>query len=71
MEEIDDYGLKSLCAAIVERSILDYIKALADGNEAQIGVHERFYRSTWFAMLSDINPNWLIRHCKEKVGVLK
>lgn len=71
---MNDYGLKNLCAGIIERAIVDYIKALrgqravysSTAPKDMIVECEAFFRSSWFSRLTDINPEWLIRHCKEK-----
>lgn len=72
--ELNDYGVEKLKVAIVEKSVIDYIRALRNaenGTETKfthrdIIENESFFMSEWFEKLSSINPYWLIRHCKEK-----
>lgn len=57
-----------LAAAIVERAVMDYRKALIRCNAKAICSLERFFRSEWFAMLSDLDVNLLLRIMKEELS---
>lgn len=72
--ELNDYGVNRLKVAIVEKAVIDYIRALRNrergtitkNTERDIVENEMFFMSEWFGDLTEINPYWLIRHCKEK-----
>lgn len=71
---MNDAGVRNLCAGIVERAIIDYIKALRKQQTVKntlsykgtIRECECFFRSEWFSQICTVNPEWLIRHCKDK-----
>ena len=66
-----------LANAIVEQAAKDYrsaLKALArDSDNAYIQDEvksiERFFRSEWFSILSDLNGELLLKKLKEEVSV--
>lgn len=53
-------GYKLLSAAIIERALLDYRTALTEKDEVKIRECERFLRSQWFDLLSDLDGEKLI-----------
>lgn len=53
-------GYKLLSAAIIERALLDYRTALTEKDEGKICECERFLRSQWFDILSDLDGERLI-----------
>lgn len=53
-------GYKLLSAAIIERALLDYRTALTEKDEGKIHECERFLRSQWFDILSDLDGERLI-----------
>lgn len=76
---MDDGHLNSyelLAIAIVREASRDYMKALKalkrnPGNRAaqfEKEAEERFFRSAWYMVLTDVDPEYLIRKLKEKVN---
>lgn len=73
--QISYTGYESLAAAIVSSAIEDYIACLVCREEkpslqdkhgdAQITRIEKFFKSEYFSILSDINPSILMSKCKE------
>ena len=69
---------RNLAAAIVELAIKDYVRALKvlkvkPHNSVCKGAKmssEKFFRSKWFNMLSDLDPEFLIKNCKRLVDIL-
>ena len=65
-----------LAEAIVEVAIKDYAEALKvlkakPHNSVCRGAKmssEKFFKSEWFNMLSDIDPEFLIKNCKRLAG---
>ena len=56
---------EELANAIVLQAVKDY--RLTD-DEAELAEIERFFRSDWFGVLTDVDPEYLIRRLrKEKV----
>ena len=61
-----------LAATIVELAIKDYVRALKvlkakphnSGCRGAKMSSEKFFKSEWFNMLSDIDPEFLIKNCK-------
>lgn len=53
-------GYKLLSAAIIERALLDYRTALTEKDKDMIRECERFLRSQWFDLLSDLDGEKLI-----------
>lgn len=53
-------GYKQLAAAIVERAVIDYRVALKRYDDAGINHLERFFRSEWFMILSDLDGEMLM-----------
>lgn len=76
--------IHNLKTAIIFRAVEDYTTALKDKKlgkkwtwydgakipvEYAIRENERFFRSNWFTLLTDINGEMIIKTIKEKVGV--
>ena len=59
-------GYKVLAAAVIEKALLDYKAALITKNMDGINEAERFLRSQWFAFLSDMDGERLIKMMREK-----
>ena len=57
-------GYKQLAAAIVEKAVVDYRTALKTYDDSGIKRLEKFFKSEWFMMLSDLNGKILIRMVK-------
>ncbi|MCD8300715.1 MAG: hypothetical protein LUC41_06050 [Clostridiales bacterium] len=76
MSKADRYNpVEGLCNAIIIRAADDYRKALRDlkanpRNQAAIQMRdevERFMRSKWYAVLTDVDGEFLLRKLKEEV----
>lgn len=74
--EYDPY--KNLAAAIVEKAVIDYKKALRryrkyPNNEftlSEIAELERFFRSSWCRMLTDIEGEVIIKKIQQMEGMV-
>ena len=68
---------EDLANAIILSAVRDYKRALLhlkrnpDSRSAQQAVkrEEQFFYSSWFEVLTDLDPSYLIRKMKEMVGV--
>ena len=66
-------GMRQLAAAIVERAVLDWHKAVTQLGDNPDYQHawvakdeiERFFESEWFGFLCDINPDFTKIHLQE------
>ena len=56
-----DEGYKELAAAIVERAVWDYRKALKYKKKSEIHSLQKFFLSGWFELLSDYNGDEIMR----------
>ena len=54
---------ENLANAIVLQAVKDY--RLTD-DEAELAEIERFFRSDWFGVLTDIDPEYLIRRLRKE-----
>ena len=54
---------ENLANAIVLQAVKDY--RLTD-DEAELAEIERFFRSDWFGVLTDVNPEYLIRNLRKE-----
>ena len=54
---------ENLANAIVLQAVKDY--RLTD-DEAQLAEIERFFRSDWFGVLTDVDPEYLIRRLRKE-----
>lgn len=63
---MNTYGMQKLCSGIIQQAIIDYIKAIKNGNLKEQEDDLMFFYSEWFSRLSDLNPTWLVNKCKEK-----
>ena len=54
---------ENLANAIVLQAVKDY--RLTD-DEAELAEIERFFRSDWFGVLTDVNPEYLIRRLRKE-----
>ena len=61
-----EQGWYDLAAAVVEQACDDYRIAWIVDDDKQIRVLEKFFRSKYFNVISNIDPNWLIRNLREK-----
>ena len=68
---------EDLANAIILSAVRDYKRALLhlkrnpDSQSAKRAVEreEQFFYSSWFEVLTDLNPSYLIRKLKEMVGI--
>lgn len=60
--QICEIGAQNLCSAIVTQAIKDYRRA---GRERRDSL-ERFFRSEWFGMLTQIDPEQLIFNLRRR-----
>ena len=61
-----DAGLENLANAIVTQAAKDYEKALRNNDESMIVDCERFFRSKWYRMMTNVNGEYLIEQLREK-----
>ena len=54
---------ENLANAIVLQAVKDY--RLTD-DEAELAEIERFFRSNWFGVLTDVDPEYLIRRLRKE-----
>lgn len=54
---------ENLANAIVLQAVKDY--RLTD-DEAELAEIERFFRSDWFGVLTDVDPEYLIRNLRKE-----
>lgn len=54
---------ENLANAIVLQAVKDY--RLTD-DDAELAEIERFFRSDWFGVLTDVNPEYLIRNLRKE-----
>lgn len=59
-------GWDALAAAIIEKAIADYRVAIIVEHDKTAREIEHFFRSPYFANISMIDPEWLIKKCREK-----
>lgn len=78
MKAVDDReAWENLANAIILSSVKDYRRALLhlkrnpDSRSARQAVawEEKFFYSSWFEVLTDLDPSYLIRKMKETVGI--
>jgi hypothetical protein len=78
MKNIDDKeAWENLANAIILSAVKDYKRALLhlkrnpDSESAKRAVEreEQFFYSSWFEVLTNLDPSYLIRKMKEMVGV--
>jgi len=68
--DLNQTGYTELALAIVKQAKVDYVKAIRHGNKAGQIECERFFRSQWFEMLSNMEiGDEVIRHIREEAGV--
>ncbi len=65
-ENISPYQL--LANAIVEQAAKDYKMALKHKDEQEIESIERFFRSDWYKVLTDVDGEWLIAELRKVYG---
>ena len=64
--------LQDLCNGIIEQAVKDYRKALAGENvehkspQDVIAKCERFFRSTWFSLLTKVDAEYLITEIRKE-----
>ena len=59
-------GYKELAAAIIKQCLLDYKEALQTNALCTMLECEKFLRSQWFAFLSDMDGERLIKKMREE-----
>ena len=78
MKAVDDKeAWENLANAIILSSVKDYKRALLhlkrnpDSRSARLAAEreEKFFYSSWFEVLTDLDPSYLIRKMKETVGI--
>lgn len=78
MKAVDDReAWENLANAIILSSVKDYRRALLhlkrnpDSRSARQAVkrEEQFFYSSWFEVLTDLDPSYLIRKMKETIGI--
>jgi hypothetical protein len=52
--------------AIIIQACKDYRRAWKHGSNAQINSLERFFRGSWFALLTDLDPEAIIEYIRGK-----
>lgn len=73
--ELEPY--ENLANAIILSAVKDYRKVLkrlslnpnSKGAAADAASLERFFFSGWFEILTDLNPEYLVRRLKEEAGL--
>lgn len=65
---MSDDGIMLLCAAVIKQVAQDYMFTLRHGG--QVGGWtkqriEKWFHSDEFRMMSSVDPDWIIRQCKE------
>ena len=78
MKAVDDReAWENLANAIILSSVKDYRRALlhlkrnpdSESARAKVEQQEKFFYGSWYEMLTDLDPSYLIRKMKESVGV--
>ena len=64
-----EQGWFSLAAAIIRQACEDYRAAIIYGAPRQKRECERFFRSTYFSNISNIDPDWLMNKLNNKCEV--
>ena len=59
---------KNLALAIVQQALTDYLTALKAGNGGSITALERFFRSDWYDLLSDVDGELVIKRARSIAG---
>lgn len=62
---IDGYGVLAL--AIIEQACIDYIKATEEKNVIELSRLEYFFRSQWFAFLTNLDGEYIMKLLRENV----
>ena len=68
---------EDLANAIVLSAVKDYRRALlhlkrnpdSESARAKVEQQEKFFYGSWYEMLTDLDPSYLIRKMKESVGI--
>lgn len=58
---------ETLANAIIFQAVKDYRKALKRDARGSMREIERFFRSEWFSVLTNVNPEILIQKLEEEV----
>ena len=72
MEEIElsnkiisvDIAYENLANAIIERAVQDYRDALANKAEGQAKLLEKFFRSPWYHILTNVDGEYIINRVR-------
>lgn len=75
VEDLNSAGISALATAIIIQAAKDYKTAfrvlMRSPNDiyaqARIAEVEEFFFSDWYEMLTDVDPNYLIRRLKQSV----
>ncbi len=73
IQKINDKGAQKLAIGIVKCAAEDYMKALSNRKvervppEVVMNDIEHFFFSPWYAQLTNLNPEYLIRKLREEV----
>ena len=59
-------GYENLANAIIIQAAEDYRRALESDNRGTQREIERFFRSDWFIVLTDLNPELLLKRLKQE-----
>lgn len=59
-------GYENLANAIIIQAAEDYRRALESDNRGTLREIERFFRSDWFIVLTDLNPELLLKRLKQE-----
>lgn len=63
---MNEKGMKQLIQAVIVAACNDYRQALAEKNETEKIELERFFRSDWFGLLCNLDPDALIERLKRE-----
>ncbi len=59
-------GYGALALAIIEQACIDYIKAFKTEDSINLSRLEHFFRSQWFAFLTELDGEYLMKLLKER-----
>ena len=64
-KDVIERGYEALANAVIVQAVQDYKLALKKNSDIDIKRLERFLRSEWFQVLTDLDGTYLIRKIKE------
>lgn len=59
-----DIAYENLANAIIERAVADYRDALAQKAEGSIKLLEKFFRSPWYLILTNVDGEYIINRVR-------